>query len=77
MKKEGSKSSLKLLYTYALQIADAMEYLESRRVVHRDLAIRNILLAHVDLVRGGVVWPRGGVVLSVVVRFCYLLYVLL
>jgi len=34
-----------------VQMAEAMAYLEERRIVHRDLAIRNILLAHVDLVR--------------------------
>ena len=48
--KEGSHATLQLFHTYSCQIADAMAYLETRRIVHRDLAIRNILLAHVDFV---------------------------
>ena len=47
---EGEHLSLQLFHTYACQIADAMAYLEKRRIVHRDLAIRNLLLAHIDFV---------------------------
>ena len=48
IQKEGRYLSLQLFHTYACQIADAMSYLEKRRILHRDLAIRNVLLAHVD-----------------------------
>ena len=48
---EGPHLTLQLFHTYTCQIADAMAYLERRRIVHRDLAIRNILLAHIDQVR--------------------------
>uniref|UniRef100_A0A4W3IH01 Activated CDC42 kinase 1 n=1 Tax=Callorhinchus milii TaxID=7868 RepID=A0A4W3IH01_CALMI len=41
------------LCQYAIQIANGMAYLESKRFIHRDLAARNILLASNDLVKIG------------------------
>ncbi|XP_075427115.1 activated CDC42 kinase 1 isoform X3 [Ascaphus truei] len=38
---------------YAIQIANGMAYLESKRFIHRDLAARNILLSPNDLVKIG------------------------
>ncbi|XP_078266394.1 tyrosine kinase, non-receptor, 2b isoform X6 [Rhinoraja longicauda] len=41
------------LCQYAVQIANGMAYLESKRFIHRDLAARNILLASNELVKIG------------------------
>ncbi|XP_048397985.2 tyrosine kinase, non-receptor, 2b isoform X4 [Stegostoma tigrinum] len=41
------------LCQYAIQIANGMAYLESKRFIHRDLAARNILLASNELVKIG------------------------
>ena len=54
LKKEGEKSTLKQLHTFASQLADAMAYLEDKKIVHCDLAARNLLLTRVDVVSGPV-----------------------
>ncbi len=48
--KYGQRMTLNLFHTYACQIVDALQYLESNRIVHRDLATRNILLLQEDFV---------------------------
>ncbi|XP_048657496.1 protein-tyrosine kinase 2-beta isoform X8 [Marmota marmota marmota] len=52
---ERNKNSLKVptLVLYALQICKAMAYLESISCVHRDIAVRNILVASPECVKLG------------------------
>ncbi|XP_036745041.1 protein-tyrosine kinase 2-beta isoform X4 [Manis pentadactyla] len=52
---ERNKSSLKVLtlVLYTLQICKAMAYLESINCVHRDIAVRNVLVASAECVKLG------------------------
>lgn len=52
---ERNKSSLKVLtlVLYSLQVCKAMAYLESVNCVHRDIAVRNILVASPECVKLG------------------------
>nr|KAF6481665.1 protein tyrosine kinase 2 beta [Molossus molossus] len=52
---ERNKNSLKVLtlVLYSLQIGKAMAYLESINCVHRDIAVRNILVASAECVKLG------------------------
>ncbi|XP_043926220.1 activated CDC42 kinase 1 isoform X2 [Protopterus annectens] len=53
LRKNQGHFLISVLCQYAIQIANGMAYLESKRFIHRDLASRNILLASNDLVKIG------------------------
>ncbi|XP_067417186.1 activated CDC42 kinase 1 isoform X2 [Emydura macquarii macquarii] len=53
LRKNQGHFLISTLCQYAIQIAQGMAYLESKRFIHRDLAARNILLASSDLVKIG------------------------
>jgi activated CDC42 kinase 1 len=42
---------LTILHSYSCQISAGMEYLESKKLIHRDLAVRNILLFTSDKIK--------------------------
>ncbi|XP_023210456.1 activated CDC42 kinase 1-like [Centruroides sculpturatus] len=53
LRKECHHTPLSQLVEYAVQIANGMAYLESKRFIHRDLAARNVLLATSQKVKIG------------------------
>ncbi|CAH1792084.1 unnamed protein product [Owenia fusiformis] len=53
LRQQGHRFLIATLCEYAVQIANGMSYLESRRFIHRDLAARNVLLAPCDKVKIG------------------------
>lgn len=53
LRKTQAHFLISTLCHYAIQIANGMAYLETRRFIHRDLAARNILLASSELVKIG------------------------
>uniref|UniRef100_H3AAW0 Tyrosine kinase, non-receptor, 2b n=1 Tax=Latimeria chalumnae TaxID=7897 RepID=H3AAW0_LATCH len=53
LRKNQAHFLISTLCLYAIQIANGMAYLESKRFIHRDLAARNILLASSDLIKIG------------------------
>ncbi|XP_041949108.1 tyrosine kinase, non-receptor, 2b isoform X1 [Alosa sapidissima] len=53
LRKHQGHFLISTLCQYAIQIANGMAYLESKRFIHRDLAARNILLASSEQVKIG------------------------
>lgn len=47
------KLSLTTLTNYSFQIANGMDYLETKRLIHRDLATRNIFITGNDVIKIG------------------------
>ena len=50
LKVKGTSLPVSQTHSFAEQIANAMQYLEERRLVHRDLAARNVLVCTNDTV---------------------------
>lgn len=51
LRKECNRTPISQLVEYAIQIANGMSFLESKRFIHRDLAARNVLLGTSHCVR--------------------------
>lgn len=53
LRKQCCHTPITSLCEYAMQIANGMAYMESKRFIHRDLAARNVLMAAADRVKIG------------------------
>lgn len=51
LRKQCHHVAITTLMDYALQVSKGMAYLESKRLIHRDLACRNVLMFTVNKVR--------------------------
>ena len=53
LRKNEKSILIPMIFSYGVQVANGMSYLETKRLLHRDLACRNVLLCNANKVKIG------------------------